>query len=130
MKWRLLSPLSPIDVMQRQLVDTDLPYHVTSTPCEADNGNGRVYANWVEDLRYETIQESAPDNVKTDMHKRTTGPLSKIASNSPTHSLLETIHTLITEKFDKLSTTTGQMLTKCSRGCREIKEVGRRQNCS
>jgi len=116
-KWRLLSPLSPIDVMQRKLVDTDLPYHATSTPCEADNGNGRVYANWVEDLRFETIQDSAPDKVKTDMHTRTTDPVSKIASNSPTHSLLETIDTLITEKFDKLSTTVGQMLTKC-----EIKE--------
>ena len=53
---------------------------------------------------------STPENVKTYMYKRTTYPVSKIASSSPTHSLLETIDTLITEKFDKLSTTMGHVL--------------------
>ena len=53
--WRLLSPLSPIDSRQRKLVDSDLQCHATSAPCEADNGNGRVYDRW---------------NINTHIHER------------------------------------------------------------
>ena len=109
-QWRLLSPLSPFDVRQRKLIDSDLQCHATSTPCETDNGNARVYDGWAEDLRFDTIKVSAPENVKTDMYKRTTVLISKRASSSPTDSLLGTIDTLITEKLAKLSTTMGHVL--------------------
>jgi len=47
MNWRLLSPMSPHDVRQRKLVDSDLQCHATSTPCESDNKNARLYDGWV-----------------------------------------------------------------------------------
>ena len=81
---------------QRKLVDSDLQCHATY--------------GWADDLRLDTIKVSAPQNVKTDMYKRTTVPISKKESSSPTDSLLGTIDTLIMEKLDKLSTTMGHVL--------------------
>ena len=125
--WRLLSPLSPIDKRQTKVVDVDsgVQCYGTSTPCKADSGNARACDVRTGDSRFGTIEErTPPKNGKPDICDQSTYSVSRRASSSPTDSLLQTIDTLITDKLDKLSTTMGHLLTKCSNGSHgEIKEV-------
>lgn len=131
-RWRLLSPLSPIDVRQRKLVnvDSDVQFLVSSTPYEADKDDARVLGARSEDLRFETIKEGGPENVKADSYNRNRHAVSKSAISSPVDNLLETIDTLITEKFEKLGTSMDHLLRERSVGsCSEIKD-GRETSAS
>ncbi|KAK3583461.1 hypothetical protein CHS0354_025593 [Potamilus streckersoni] len=95
-----VTPLTQSVLRQRKHVNVgrDVQFLVSSTQREADRDDAHVLGARSDDLRFETIKEGGPDNVKADSYNRNTHAVSKSMISLPAVRQLKTINTLITEK--------------------------------